>query len=96
MRRRALLAASAGGGGGSSTITFYVETIPYSGQYEEFTADADMTWGDWVASDYNTSWFATSFGFVFNGYEYRVYYNIDTVVSTDDYIEDGHEYCVKY
>lgn len=41
------------GGEWGEEITFYLDTLPI-GDFYTLTAREGMTWGDWVASDYNT------------------------------------------
>ena len=55
MRRRLLLAASGTSGGGNEevrVIKFYVYDS-YKGETTEYEAMSNMTWEEWIDSDYN-------------------------------------------
>lgn len=84
--------------GGSPTITFYVETSPHWYEYETYTADAGMTWEQWVASDYNTAGFYISDYYIYSSDGYRVFndeYGYDPAAYYES-IQDGHYYRVQY
>ena len=52
MRRRALLAASQTGGDEVRVIKFYVYDY-FAGETTEYDAMSNMTWEQWIDSDYN-------------------------------------------
>lgn len=84
----AWLRANATKQGAANLISFTIEGKTYQ-------AESGMTWGEWVASDYNTSTYALSGSTVYNGHGSWVQLNGQSCVDTD-FIIAGATYVHVY
>ena len=65
-----------GGGGDATIINFTIDGTSYQ-------AEAGMTWGEWVESDYNTGGFTVGI---------EDYLDIEVIMLNDMYVLDGMSY----
>lgn len=82
------LKANATKQGSAKLISFTIEGTSYQ-------AEEGMTWGEWVASDYNTSTYALDGSIVYNGHGSWVQLNGQSCSGTD-FIIDGATYVHVY
>jgi hypothetical protein len=86
MRRRLLLANSHGSGWSEKTMTFYVNSVAY-------TAFEGMTWGDWIASEFNVdAFFLDMYGRVHDDTGKTVTTRENKQVVSSDYIMADYNY----